>query len=215
MTEGEPKQVANQKDSLDNADGSTESSNLGRLTAVDVGVPGIATAGAGAGAATTYEVDQVEEDADDDEDDDTETDTLGNDSRSASAATEEEKDKDKDGKDKDDKDKIRKTPRTKRIKNPETTSLFVRSGYFFLLHVICLAIYLIPILSTSQYNKGEPVLDELHITQESNRDVNGETTLFTIFTNDYWGRPMQSASRYVYSFLLASVIPPIWYSSTD
>jgi hypothetical protein len=91
--------------------------------------------------------------------------------------------------------KMRKTTRKKRVKTPEATSLFVRSGYFFLWHILCVAIYLIPILSTSEYNKGEPVLDELHITLESNRDVNGETSLRTIFTNDYWGRPMQSASR--------------------
>ena len=153
------------KDSFDNDDGE---SDLGGLR-VDVGVP-VATAAAG---------DKDEEDDDDD------TDTLGSDS-SSTTASEENGDKDK--------NKIRKQ-RKKRIKAPETTSLSVRSGYFFLLHMLCLAIYLIPILSTTEYNKGEPVLDELHITQESNRDVNGETTLLNIFTNDYWGRPMQSASR--------------------
>jgi hypothetical protein len=168
MTESEQEDA--KKDSLDNDDGSAES-DLGGLR-VDVGVP-LPVAAAAAG------------DNDEEEDNDYDTDTLGSDSNSTTAS---EEDKDK--------NKIRKQ-RKKRIKTPETTSLFVRSGYFFLLHMLCLAIYLIPILSTSQYNKGEPVLDELHITQESNRDVNGETTLFTIFTNDYWGRPMQSASRYV------------------
>jgi hypothetical protein len=139
--------------------------------ALDSGVPVAAAA-----------ADPVEEDEDCDHD----TDTLGNDSDSSSTGASEA---DKGG-------KIRKQ-RKQRMKSPETTSLFVRSGYFFLLHMLCLSVYLIPILSTSEYNKGDPVLDELHITQESNRDVNGETTLLNIFTNDYWGRPMQSTSRYV------------------
>jgi len=41
------------------------------------------------------------------------------------------------------------------------------------------------------------VLDEPHITSPDNRDVNGpDTSWETIFTNDYWGRPMNSASSH-------------------
>jgi hypothetical protein len=145
------------------------------------------------------EIDDTNQVRDDDDDD---TLDLGDDSDSDSSTTDtdtaEASEEDKDNK------KVRK-PRKKRTQTPETTSLFVRSGYMFLLHMFCIAIYLIPILSNSEYNRGEPVLDELHITQASNQDVNGETTLRTIFTNDYWGRPMQSASRYVNLFFSHSM----------
>ena len=36
----------------------------------------------------------------------------------------------------------------------------------------------------------EAVLDELHIVSRDNHDVNGMTSFRTIFTNDYWGRPL-------------------------
>lgn len=65
-----------------------------------------------------------------------------------------------------------------------------------LLHLVCILIYLLPVLMPSAYNKGNPVLDELHITSNDNLDVNGNTTLETIFTNDYWGRPMNSSSSH-------------------
>jgi hypothetical protein len=161
----EDEQEVAKNDSLDNDD-----------SALDPSVP--------VAAAPTADKDEANQGQEEDDDD---NDTLGSDNDSSSTTASEE------GKDKD-KGKIRKQ-RKKRLKIPETTSLFVRSGYFFLLHMLCLAIYLIPILSTTEYNKGDPVLDELHITQEKNLDVNGETTLRNIFTNDYWGRPMQSASR--------------------
>lgn len=185
MTEEE--QEVTKKDSLDTNDDIDTGSTV---TALNLGV-GVGTAAADPGVPK-----QVEEEDDGDDD----TDTLSNDSNTTSEASEEDNnDKDKD-KDKDKEKKgVRKQTRKKRniqSTSPPKNSPFVRSGYWFLLHIICLAIYLIPILSVSEYNKGEPVLDELHITQESNKDVNGETTLRTIFTNDYWGRPMQSASSH-------------------
>ena len=76
------------------------------------------------------------------------------------------------------------------------TSAVVRHGYMFLLHLFCIAIYLLPMLMPSEYNQGHAVLDELHITQDTNKDINGETTIRTIFSNDYWGRPMTSASSH-------------------
>jgi hypothetical protein len=85
--------------------------------ALDPGVPVLAAAD---------EANQVQED----DDDDTDTDALSNDSDSSSTGAPKE---DKAG-------KIRKQ-RKKRFKTPETTSLFVRSGYFLLLHMLCLSIY--------------------------------------------------------------------------
>lgn len=80
-----------------------------------------------------------------------------------------------------------------------------RTALLGLFHCICLSVYLIPIVnhtfSTVQQNyKHEinrvAVLDESHIMSESNKDINGEATLETIFTNDYWGRPMDSPSSH-------------------
>jgi len=67
---------------------------------------------------------------------------------------------------------------------------------WLLLHAFCLAIYLFPILIKTKHHRGEPVLDELHIMSPENRDVNGDSTLREIFTNDYWGRPMNSESSH-------------------
>lgn len=63
-----------------------------------------------------------------------------------------------------------------------------------LVHVFCLAIYLIPIL-THSYD-GTPVLDELHIVSKENHDVRGNSELKQVFLNDYWGRPMTSTSSH-------------------
>ena len=75
-----------------------------------------------------------------------------------------------------------------------------------LFHLLCLSVYMIPILTHTfstqqQQHKHEinrvAVLDESHIMSESNRDINGEgVSLETIFTNDYWGRPMNSPSSH-------------------
>jgi hypothetical protein len=63
------------------------------------------------------------------------------------------------------------------------------------LHLLCILLYLIPILQYGDHRK--PVLDEPHVTSPDNRDVNDpNTTLATIFTNDYWGRPMNSPSSH-------------------
>jgi hypothetical protein len=74
-----------------------------------------------------------------------------------------------------------------------------------LFHLICLSVYMIPILhhtfTKQQEHKHEinrvAVLDESHIMSESNQDINGDNvSLETIFTNDYWGRPMNSPSSH-------------------
>jgi Domain of unknown function (DUF1736) len=65
-------------------------------------------------------------------------------------------------------------------------------------HGICLVLYLKPILSSTHiHNKyAGPTLDEMHIMSHDNQDIQGNATLTEIFSNDYWGRPMQSASSH-------------------
>ena len=75
-----------------------------------------------------------------------------------------------------------------------------------LFHLVCLSVYMIPILRHTftllpPEHKGEigrvAVLDESHIMSENNHDINGDNVpLATIFTNDYWGRPMNSPSSH-------------------
>ncbi|GAX29478.1 hypothetical protein FisN_16Hh079 [Fistulifera solaris] len=65
------------------------------------------------------------------------------------------------------------------------------------LHLLGGATYIVPVFVTSRHNlHRDPVLDELHIMSPDNQDVNGESTWTTIFSNDYWGRPMQSSSSH-------------------
>lgn len=63
-----------------------------------------------------------------------------------------------------------------------------------LIHIFCLAIYFIPILTHN--HEILPVLDEMHIQSSENQDVAGTSTLEEVFTNDYWGRNMNSASSH-------------------
>ena len=65
-----------------------------------------------------------------------------------------------------------------------------------LLHLLCLLIYVVPVLFPSQYNNDDPVLDELHIMSAGNQDVNGDSNWTTIFSNDYWGRPMSKSDSH-------------------
>jgi hypothetical protein len=61
-------------------------------------------------------------------------------------------------------------------------------------HILCLAVYLVPILTHN--NDVEPVLDEAHIVPTVNGDVAGTSTLEQVFTNDYWGRNMNTVSSH-------------------
>ena len=62
-------------------------------------------------------------------------------------------------------------------------------------HALGLALYLIPILQPNPF--GGPTLDELHIMSADNQDIHGDDASLTqIFSNDYWGRPMQSESSH-------------------
>lgn len=212
MSKKEPKVLANKGSSRNNDEGALDLPDLGVGAAAAVAVArvdGVPVSASGRDAFNSKVHAQERDEAnhqvvpEEDDDDDTVGSDSGNDSGTAStaansaAALEEEEEEEED---KEDKKEIRKARKKRSKTTSETeTSLFVRSGYLFLWHMLCVAIYLLPILSPNEYQPGGgellPVLDELHITQESNRDVNGETTLFTIFTNDYWGRPMQSASR--------------------
>lgn len=75
---------------------------------------------------------------------------------------------------------------------------------WLVLHLLCLAIYMVPVFvgPTNTFthhqhqHRREPVLDELHIMSNENKDVNGESTLLEILSNDYWGRPMNSSSSH-------------------
>ena len=77
---------------------------------------------------------------------------------------------------------------------------FSSSLLLFITHILCLFIYLYP-LHAHPYGKTEPgvggaVLDELHIVSKDNKDVFGSSTIEEVFTNDYWGRPMNSPSSH-------------------
>jgi protein O-mannosyl-transferase len=67
-------------------------------------------------------------------------------------------------------------------------------GIQLLVHILCVVIYLIPILTPNPY--GGPTLDELHIMSPENKDISGESRLIDVFKNDYWGRPMTSESSH-------------------
>lgn len=86
-----------------------------------------------------------------------------------------------------------------RASPPKKSSRFVRSTQWFLLHLVTIAIYMIPIFTDTsatimkqhhdEDEHEEAVLDELHIV--SNPDINSyDRTWSTIFANDYWGRPL-------------------------
>jgi hypothetical protein len=64
--------------------------------------------------------------------------------------------------------------------------------YCFLIHIACCLVYMLPILTPSEYNTGTAVLDEMHILVPAQQDVYGTSDLRTIFSNDYWGRSMQA-----------------------
>eukprot|EP00980_Cylindrotheca_fusiformis_P017646 scaffold5529_cov117-Cylindrotheca_fusiformis.AAC.23 len=74
------------------------------------------------------------------------------------------------------------------------TSTVAKSATKALVHVFCLALYLIPIFRPNI--NGGPTLDELHIMSTDNQDIHGESTLRNIFSNDYWGRPMVSEASH-------------------
>jgi hypothetical protein len=90
-------------------------------------------------------------------------------------------------------------------------------------HLVCLSVYMIPILhhtfTEQQQHKHEvnrvAVLDESHIMSESNKDINGaDVPLETIFTNDYWGRPMSSPSSHK-SWRPLTVLSFRWLTSSS
>ena len=127
--------------------------------------------------------DNDEEEEEDDDDDDDEIEVL---------LHEEEEEEDDDSDDDDNADQNDK------IRFSLSSLVLSQQGFQVLLHILGLALYLIPIWMTQPTPNASSlaVLDELHIVSDHNRDVNGATTLRTIFTNDYWGRPMNSTSSH-------------------
>jgi protein O-mannosyl-transferase len=73
--------------------------------------------------------------------------------------------------------------------NKNDPSPSMRWAIHVLVHLLCIGIYLYPILQPNPY--GGPTLDEMHIMSSDNQDIQGDSSLLTILKNDYWGRPMQ------------------------
>ena len=95
-----------------------------------------------------------------------------------------------------------------------------RMVFYLSLHVLCFSIYAIPMfLWNSPQDRGKPVLDELHIVSLEQKDIYPERKITTcdsgsnlhdymrcllqhwiiedsVWTNDYWGRPMTSPSSH-------------------
>jgi hypothetical protein len=61
-------------------------------------------------------------------------------------------------------------------------------------HFFCVTLYLIPVLQPNDL--GGPTLDELHIMSPDQHDIHGDSSLKTIFSNDYWGRPMNAENSH-------------------
>ncbi|KAG7336606.1 DUF1736 domain containing protein [Nitzschia inconspicua] len=62
-------------------------------------------------------------------------------------------------------------------------------------HIVCIVMYLIPILQPNEY--GGPTLDEIHIMSPDQKDIHDpSTSMKTIFSNDYWGRPMNAPNSH-------------------
>ena len=81
---------------------------------------------------------------------------------------------------------------------------FVHQLNHTLFHLVCIAVYLIPILIHTprerhidrRMGRSTAVLDEMYVVSEQNHDINGHSDFATLFTNDYWGRPMSSESSH-------------------
>jgi hypothetical protein len=62
---------------------------------------------------------------------------------------------------------------------------------------LSISIYAYPLWSASR-DSEEPVLDELHLlnSKNPNQDIECVTPISTVFSNDYWGRPLDSPSSH-------------------
>jgi hypothetical protein len=88
----------------------------------------------------------------------------------------------------------KKKSKKKQKQQVQLPSRWIQFSLQTVTHIFCLALYLIPIFQPNPY--GGPTLDELHIMSNDNQDIQGESSLQQIFSNDYWGRPMQSESSH-------------------
>ena len=81
------------------------------------------------------------------------------------------------------------SPTSPRIRFLVTEALF---------HLSILAVYLIPMILFEETGQDEmAVLDEIHMLSTAQGDVfNSNVSWQEIFTNDYWGRPMNSPSSH-------------------
>ncbi|GKY91343.1 hypothetical protein MPSEU_000106500 [Mayamaea pseudoterrestris] len=86
---------------------------------------------------------------------------------------------------------------TTNLIQPQKLGRYRRNLGWMLLHFFCLFIYLLPMLLPHAFHQGRPVLDEMHLTAAEHHDVNSPSaTLAEIFTNDYWGRPMNATNSH-------------------
>jgi hypothetical protein len=85
------------------------------------------------------------------------------------------------------------TPENENNCTPSKGSIGRRKRPWYLhipiLHIVAIAVYAIPLFGAPN-RKEEAVLDEQHIVNAENKDVNGPTTWTNVFTDDYWGRPL-------------------------
>ena len=65
-------------------------------------------------------------------------------------------------------------------------------------HLGCLVLYLVPIVTALSNEYAGPTLDEAHVMSvEVQQDIhNPDVSWTSIFSNDYWGRPMHSSSSH-------------------
>lgn len=62
-------------------------------------------------------------------------------------------------------------------------------------HIFCIVMYVIPVLQPNEF--GGPTLDEIHIMSRDHKDIHDPSTSWmTIFSNDYWGRPMNAENSH-------------------
>lgn len=78
--------------------------------------------------------------------------------------------------------------------HPEVSAWMIRL-LRVVVHIVCIAMYLIPVLQPNEF--GGPTLDEIHIMSPEQKDIHDpRTSLRTIFSDDYWGRPMNAENSH-------------------
>lgn len=74
----------------------------------------------------------------------------------------------------------------------KSSFFYLKPQVYVLIHILCLVIYIIPLVRT--HPEYKPILDETHLGE--NGDVRGTTTISEVLRNDYWGRPMDAQNSH-------------------